>query len=98
MLLEDKKFRPFVKRPCVNCPFVPNAFPSLGHGRADQIAQSLLKGDSFTCHKTTYNAAPTVKACAGAIAVLLKENRPNTLMQLSERLLGLNLSDEVKGA
>lgn len=52
--------------------------------------------ESFPCHKTiiynndegaqTTTIPDTAQQCAGVMAILHRENRPNTAMQLAERL------------
>jgi hypothetical protein len=41
-----------LKRPCGNCPFRTDRVPFLSRDRAQEIADSLLDGASFHCHKT----------------------------------------------
>lgn len=39
--------------PCRKCPFRNDCAPYLRHDRAQEIAQGLLAGGSFTCHETS---------------------------------------------
>jgi hypothetical protein len=42
-----------LKRPCKNCPFRSDIEPFITPGRAVEIAESIVRGDSFfPCHKT----------------------------------------------
>ena len=84
-------------RPCGNCPFRRDR-PF--HLRPERVRDILGGGkrrrwwpaDSFPCHKTIeYFDAGTIipetaQQCAGVIAILHREGRPNTAMQIAERL------------
>ena len=79
--------------PCVTCPFYNDI--GLDKNRIPEIKKSLLKGESFVCHKTFYNLSnddrgDTVeqepKMCYGAYEFLKKKDKPNTIMQIAERL------------
>jgi len=71
---------------CSNCPFRNDEHAILlADGRLDSIKTSLLNGENFTCHKTVYSEDPN-KMCAGAYEFLVKEDRPNQIMQLADRL------------
>lgn len=89
-----------LKRPCNNCPF------TLGHGSLFRLrrVQSIADGPAFQCHKTVDYSdddepAPGDKPqqCAGLMAVLLNEGKPNQIMQVAERL-GHFKPDEVERA
>lgn len=42
-----------LRRPCPHCPFRRDCLPEwLGRKRAEEIAGSLLGGESFACHET----------------------------------------------
>lgn len=74
---------------CNNCPFRGDEHAiALEEGRLDSIKESLLNGESFTCHKTIYEGGnnDVPKMCAGAYEFLKKENRPNQIMQIADRL------------
>lgn len=80
-----------LKRPCANCPF------KKGNGenfrlRYDRL-EEIRNASAFQCHKTvTYNvdgtSAPGDKPqqCAGLMAVLHREGKPSTIMQVGQRL------------
>lgn len=87
-------------RPCVDCPFVraEKHRDWLMKARVEEIAASLLKGESFPCHKTVNyggedeDGNPTsawdknTKLCAGSMIFLTKLGEPNQAMQVAERL------------
>ena len=85
-------------RPCGNCPFrADKPF----YMRPDRVRQ-ILGGErgkawwptpSFPCHRTIEytdgdraRIPPTAQQCAGVMAILHRENRPNDAMQIAERL------------
>jgi len=67
-------------------------FHGLQPERIEEIAESLLMGQDFMCHKTidyTDDGAEVVsrtRSCAGAVATLERENKSPQLKQISERL------------
>jgi len=86
-----------LRAPCRNCPFRSNIEPYLREDRAREIAASLRAGGGFTCHKTTVpdesdesggsaRPGPRAMECAGALATMERENAPNQMMRISERL------------
>jgi hypothetical protein len=83
-----------LKQPCGACPFRTDQHAFLDPERAREIADHLLAGDSFHCHKTLdYSSEDgsgetTSKSmhCAGAMIVLEHEERPNQIMRIAERL------------
>lgn len=83
-----------LKRPCADCPFRSDLCFPLGTERREDIADSLRNGASFTCHKTfDYDSddgggKQTDKSafCAGALITMEKEEAPNNIMRVSERL------------
>ncbi len=87
-----RKLNPVTNRPCQHCPFRHDNPGFLSGSRAQEIADSLNRGQSFTCHETddyddeTGEAVVTIesKHCAGA-ALMLADN-PNQLMQVVQRL------------
>jgi hypothetical protein len=88
-------FRPFaLKRPCGNCPFRADRAPFLDRNRAQEIADSLEADASFHCHKTldydnedgTPEVTEASKHCAGALIILEREEKPNQMMRIGERL------------
>lgn len=79
-----------LKQPCVNCPF------RKGQGHLFQLTPERLKeirdSVSFQCHKTIdYGMDPRQQQCAGLMAVLARENKPNQIMQVAVRLNVLDL-------
>lgn len=80
-----------LKIPCKDCPFVKGSSTnvSLAEGRIEGIVQDLRAGMSFTCHKTiqAYTDKPVVEQhCAGAMIFLERENHPNQIMRVAERI------------
>ncbi|MBE0467986.1 MAG: hypothetical protein IBX55_00460 [Methyloprofundus sp.] len=78
-------------KPCKNCPFRKDIRPYLFKDRAKEISDSLVKeGKGFPCHKTVDYAdidnREDREQCAGAMIMLRKMGRENTLMQVMERL------------
>ncbi len=85
-------------RPCGNCPFRSDKPFHLRPERVRGILGGARGGnkwwpaDSFPCHRTIeYTDDDTIvpetaQQCAGVMAILHRENRPNTAMQLAERL------------
>ena len=96
--MSQKKFNPIMTKPCQYCPFRKNGPGFLGKDRAKEIAESIGKlGESFPCHKTIDYTDPDPdtghglvtedsRFCAGACLVLVKEQRPNQIMQVADRL------------
>jgi hypothetical protein len=91
----EPAFRPFaLKRPCGNCPFRSDRAPFLDRDRAQEIADSLEADASFHCHKTldydsedgTGEVNDGSRHCAGALIVLEREEKPNQMMRIGERL------------
>jgi len=41
-----------LKKPCDNCPFLREPYFHLGPDRREELADSLRRGMSFSCHKT----------------------------------------------
>jgi hypothetical protein len=87
-------------RPCDNCPFRCDRATGFGLRRA--FVREILGGGqgrawwptaSFPCHKTIEYGdgdrtviPPTAQQCAGVMLILQREHRPNTAMQLAQRL------------
>lgn len=89
-----------LKSPCSNCPFRKDINPYLNKARVRDLEKSLIsKQESFVCHKTSHKlGAPKDKDenhCAGALIVMEKENKPNQMMRIAERL-GLYNRHELK--
>lgn len=84
-------------RPCVDCPFRKGVGDHFQLRRLDEI----FKQDAFQCHKTVdysnwHNArkrqGDKPQQCAGLMAVLAREGKPNTIMQVAERWGYLDLA------
>lgn len=86
-----------LQRPCVNCPF------RKGQGELFQLREQrlldIVAATSFQCHKTvdydtdddcTGRPGDRPQQCAGLMAVLHREGRPNQIMQVAERLGALD--------
>lgn len=84
-----------LKRPCVNCPF------RKGQGSLFELHPGRLReirgATAFQCHKTVDYDAPRAgragdrpQQCAGLMAVLHREDEPNQIMQVAERLGALD--------
>jgi len=81
-----------LKKPCANCPFRSDIKPFIKPERAEEICDSLLRGQDFPCHKTTGSnddGETTVESdsqmCAGAMIMLEKMEAPTQMMRISER-------------
>ncbi len=89
--------------PCPECPFRSDREPFLRAARAREIAFSVLRGESFPCHKTTdvdeddegneirRNRARE-QQCAGAEIFCAKQGGSSQLSRIAERL-GLPVAD-----
>ena len=86
-------------KPCNNCPFrydVEHQYGWLGEERAEEIIDSLERGETFPCHKTTVDdedskwservATADSQHCAGALILLEHLEQPNQMMRIAERL------------
>lgn len=87
-------------KPCSSCPFRTDVPFYLHPGRAKEIAEALLAGQTFQCHKTvpydrgaetddgetTYPVLPDAQHCAGAAIMLEHMGQPNQWMQVCERM------------
>lgn len=90
-----------LKKPCKDCPFIKDGtmIRSLGEGRMDEIKESLLNDLSFPCHKTVdyeHGSREKEQHCAGAMIWLYKQDRPNQIMRIAERLGHLSC-EQLKG-
>lgn len=82
-----------LRGPCADCPFRADRPFHLHPARVDEIADALLEGDGFTCHKTVRYEEfvadanhPGARECGGSMATLEREGRPNQGMRIAERL------------
>jgi hypothetical protein len=82
-----------LKRPCVNCPF------RKGQGKLFEMPRLRLKeifgAVAFQCHKTVdydefddpeKRQGKRPQQCAGLMSILVRADRPNTIMQVAIRL------------
>lgn len=78
--------------PCADCPFNSSApgfrlRRSLQRGRWSEIKRGLMRGESFTCHKTTEETGNgTNLICAGAIKWQNQRGVSSNLQLVCERL------------
>jgi hypothetical protein len=78
--------------PCASCPFLIEPRFYLDPQRVDEIAESIRDGASFSCHKTVdYDDDSTGRGnrerqCAGVLITLEKEDAPNQMMRIAERV------------
>ena len=79
------KHRPWMSRPCADCPFRREGAIELRPGRVEQIVADLLADDwsGFICHEAYYGKAKRRAQCAGAMVLQLKAERPNVAMRLA---------------
>ena len=81
-----------MEHPCADCPFNTSGAglhlrKSLGAGRWRDIKTGLVRGESFTCHKTTEETGDGSNLmCAGAIAYQRKHGVSSNLQRVCERL------------
>lgn len=83
-----------LKKPCKDCPFRTDNGFMLTVPRVREISESLLRGESFPCHKTTRHDdegdycpdSGREMHCAGAMIMLERMERPNQIMRVAERL------------
>jgi len=83
-----------LKRPCKTCPFRKGQGELFGLGT--ERLNEIIEAVSFQCHSTVdYNSDDPTKRqgdkpqqCAGLMSLLSRENKPNQLMQVGERLGG----------
>lgn len=87
-----------LKRPCVNCPF-RRGQGSLFRLHPARLAE-IKAATSFQCHRTVDYAVEgdpepgdRPQQCAGIMAVLTREKRPNQIMQVAQRLGAFNPDD-----
>ncbi|MFS0883264.1 hypothetical protein [Metabacillus niabensis] len=77
-----------LKKPCKDCPFIKGSSTNvtLSEGRIEGIVKDLRNDMSFTCHKTLDKPKLEQQHCAGAMIFLEKEDRPNQIMRIAERI------------
>lgn len=83
------------KIPCKTCPFrtTKSGLRGLGTERAEEIAESLSRGESFTCHSDLDKPAKRRNQCVGAMLILDKLKQPNQIMQVAGRLGMFNVTE-----
>jgi hypothetical protein len=81
--------------PCPQCPFRTDVKPFITTSRASSILRSVIRGESFHCHKTIKHTedgdhAPSRddRLCAGAVIIARKEGAlyRNQMARIAERL------------
>lgn len=78
-----------LKKPCKDCPFIKGSSTNLtlSEERLDDIVNDISNNDmTFTCHKTLDLAKSEQQHCAGALIFLEREDNPNQMMRIAERL------------
>ncbi|RST57658.1 hypothetical protein D5F11_021600 [Siminovitchia terrae] len=77
-----------LKTPCKDCPFIKGSSTNktLAEDRIEGIVDDIRAGMTFTCHKTLQKHTSEQQHCAGALIFLEKENKPNQMMKIAERL------------
>lgn len=76
-----------MKTPCKECPFRPDSIThkTLSEGRLDDIVETIRDEGTFQCHKSIPDEVES-QHCAGALIFLERENNPNQMMRIAERL------------
>lgn len=69
-----------LKKPCAECPFIKSNKYYFSKSRSKEI----IKATSFTCHKTSN--LKIKQSCAGRMILLERENKPDQMMRVAERL------------
>lgn len=75
-------------KPCADCPFRSDGKGvGLRQGRVMEIIDSLMRGHTFVCHKTSKTTSRSKKEqhCAGALIFLEDQEAPNQMMRIAER-------------
>lgn len=77
-----------LKIPCKDCPFIKGSSTNitLSEDRLEEIKEGLENDQTFICHKTLDSPSPQQQHCAGALIYLEKQERPNQMMRIAERL------------
>jgi hypothetical protein len=80
-------------KPCSECPFRYDINGYLTEERAEEIVEALLRGATFSCHKTNDYGdegepieTGDSQHCAGAMILLEHQEQPNQMMRISERI------------
>ena len=86
-------------RPCKNCPFRKGVGERFCLTRAR--LEAIKRSEAFQCHATVdyghwkdpvKRQGDRPQQCAGLMAVLVRERETNTIMQIAERLAGVDFS------
>lgn len=77
-----------LKTPCKDCPFIVGSSTNitLAEGRLDGIVEDIRADQTFTCHKSLELPADKQQHCAGALIFLEREENPNQMMRIAERI------------
>lgn len=81
-------------RPCNNCPIRASFAPRFGLCR-DRL-EEMRDAPAFQCHKTVDYSEDDPRPgnrpqqCAGMMALLHRIGKPNTIMQVAQRLIGFD--------
>ncbi|URJ76316.1 hypothetical protein MF621_004022 (plasmid) [Bacillus velezensis] len=77
-----------LKTPCKDCPFIKGSRTniSLPHERIEEIVNDIRDDKSFICHKTLELQKSDQQHCGGAMIFLEREERPNQIMRIAERI------------
>ncbi len=102
MIDPDRLFS--LTRPCRMCPFLSTLPFSLDPGRVAEIAESIRRGEPFTCHKTIDYSdddpdvnTPRARACAGAIGTLENAGAPEQQTRQIARRIGMPVAELAPG-
>jgi hypothetical protein len=86
-----------IATPCDNCPFRKDIAGYLRSERVREICESLFRGQSFPCHKTTevwededgesnFEATDDSQQCAGAEIFLAHQGQSTQMSRIAERM------------
>lgn len=77
-----------LKTPCKDCPFLKGSSTNttLREGRLEEIIGDIRNDMTFTCHKTLEMPGSEQQHCGGAMIFLEKEENPNQMMRIAERI------------
>ncbi|WP_103109486.1 hypothetical protein [Brevibacillus reuszeri] len=75
-------------KPCKDCPFIKGSATNitLAEGRLDEIKRDIENDMSFICHKSLSLPKNEQQHCAGALIYLERQDNPNQMMRIAERL------------
>lgn len=77
-----------LKQPCDQCPFRADVKPFLTASRAKELTGYMQKDKTFPCHKIAHGNTKKRdwQHCAGAEIMTVKEEIPNAMLQIAQRL------------